>query len=241
MIRYLAGILSLTATLALVGCTETTVETRVDTLRVHDTLKIALARFISMMPDNSAINLKLVNSVDSPIYATTLQSTQAAYLPMLPDSAQNFYLYNGTTFLDSIFIAKDQLRKGSVNTFGLFWNVLNGIGHIRCIGGDNNDSTKLQPIPPGYARVRFLYGNEYLYSRPLDLMSDQNRIATANFAEISGYSLVPSGKRTLSLMDGGQPTNISTVGIFQSGMFYTVRYIGDSSASHPARLIVEAE
>jgi hypothetical protein len=111
MIRYLAVILSL-ASIALIGCSGST-ETKYvyDTTYVHDSVNVALVRFVSLMPNNSAINLKLSPSVDAKIYASTLSSIQSSYLPFIADSSRTFYLFNGATFLDSIFIAGTTIRK----------------------------------------------------------------------------------------------------------------------------------
>lgn len=251
--RYLAIVLilalSLGAGVTIVGCSGST-ETKIerDTVRVHDSLKIALVRFISMMPDNSGISLKLTNSVDAPIFATTLTATQAAYLPFVPDSAREFYLFSGTKFLDKISTSDKALRKGSVNTYGLFWfpDSVGPDGHIQAVGGDNNDSLKFVTPPAGCAMVRFINGNSYVPpgATDLDTESTAHAIATSTFAQpFPSYVPLPAGKHTLIVSRHDNQQAIDSlpplVGVFQAGLFYTVRYIGD--ANHPPQLIIDAE
>jgi hypothetical protein len=250
MTRYLAAT-SLLICLAFVGCsgpTETKIERDTTYVPVHDSVKVALVRFISMMPDNSSISLKLTSNIDAPIYATTLTSTQASYLPFIPDSARTFYLYSSSQYLDAISLSDKQLRKGSVNTFALFlFPDVSGSVHVQALGGDNNDSMKVKPITPGYAMIRLIDGNSEIPSSltvDLDTGSTSNPICTSQFAQqLPNYVQVPAGKHTLLLSNHADRSTIDgippIVSNFESGMFYTVRFLGD--AQNPAKLIIDPE
>jgi hypothetical protein len=132
-----------------------------------------------------------------------------------------------------------------VNTFGL--GHLGSSEHIHALGGDNNDSTKLKPIPPGYSMVRFINGNSWLglqLNVDLDTESVTNPISTSAFDQpMPDYVRIPAGKHTLLLSNHVDQQAIEQVApivsVFEPGLFYTVRYLGD--ASNPPLLIVDPE
>jgi hypothetical protein len=243
MKSYLAAVLSLAA-LAFIGCSTTT-ETKIehDTTIVDNTVRSALVRFVSLLPDNSEINLRLTRATNQ-IFATTLSLTPNSYIPFVPDSSRWLYLFSGNNFLDSIQVAGTQIRKGSVNTFGLFYVQ----SRILAAGGDNNDSIKLRPVPNGYAMVRFINGNNWLSGSQqtvdLDTESLQTPILTSVFEQPpTKYVAIPAGTHKLILSISGTHQAVDSVtpkiSPFEAGMFYTVRFLGDSQ--HPGQLTIDPE
>ena len=248
MKRYLAAVLPLFALAAramtfLGGPSSTETVYVHDTLTIDNTVRSAMVRFVSLMPDNSPINLKLSSSVDAKIYATTGSGTPLSYLPFIPDSSKWLFLYNGSDFLDSFQVAGTQIRKGSINTFGLF-QVQSG---VLAYGGDNNDSLKIRPVPTGRAMLRFINGNNWVGGGQLTVNLDtesvtQNGILTSVFAQPpSTYISIPAGSHKLIVSSHGQALDSVSprVDRFDAGMFYTVRLIGDET--HTAQLIVDPE
>jgi hypothetical protein len=248
MKTYLALPIGLLIAFSFARCTNTVTEVQY----VYVPTGPALARFISMMPDNSAIILRDTPYVSAPIFYSTLTATQPSYLPLTPDSAERYYLYSAIDrrYLDAVSISAPQLKDASVNTFALFWIDTQGTTPARaiCVGGGNNDSNKYRPIPKGFARLRFINGVANYPTQPnvsLDLDRIDSSIDTRRFSEMSDYILIPAGthKLIVSTVDTRQPID-STTQVFVGGLFYTARFIGIHGNPDPSwadRLIVDPE
>ncbi len=234
---FSAIILSL---IGLSSCTKTVTETVYVQVPVHDTTRgPALLRFISMLPSDQTVFIKMVQDPNAPAPFTARSASQPLYMPVTPDSAVVYYLYkNSSEFYGTV--PMPTLPTNSLNTVALFKDSINSTFFI------SNDSMKLRHAPTGKCYIRFINGVANYPAIGPTLFLDLDSLGHSPFVDkpavtgtpqavpvqygtMNDYTLIPSGAHQTIVRAGQEQLTVGRMpGLqaFDAGGYYTVRISG---------------